>query len=105
MVQEREIPPRRGPRYATTTPESVQVEHHELRLFMAGEPDQEIAGVEVLMEKTSFVKASRQDGQVLGQLLADPRPLWLRPARKHAGHEFIERGRVEHSDGNQVVLE
>ena len=74
------------------SPQGVEVDHAELGLVGA-EPDQDVARVEVLVDEARVVQPGGQDAEGRGQLLPDPRPPRLGPARAAVLHELVERDR------------
>ena len=106
MIQQGEVLHRRAPADAPGGPQGVEVDQGEMRAVVGVEADEEVAGVEVLVDEAGVVEVGRQLGRwrapATARTFADRRG---RHPREPPLDELVERDGLGDRQGDQVVLE
>ena len=93
------------PTHGSDLPEGVEVDEGKLRRVRLVEPDEQVAGVEVLMEEARVVEVGGQLGDGDGEPLPHPDLAGRLHRRQSSLDELVERHGVGDGGGDEIVLE
>src|SRR5262249_46472846 len=104
-IQEGKIVLRLGPAQWKARSQRIEIDHRQDRLLALIDPDQDVAGMKILVDEAGIMEPRRQGGEHLREPVPDSRLARFGPSRQALLDEFVERPGIGDRRGDQIILE